>query len=192
MAVQMSDPQADTLTRAEIIDRVQSLIEAGKTPNEAITEVWEEIEASGAVEALARLHGAKLVADLWRGWNISHRPAAVARTISRPVPAEVVRGQVLPAPPPARVVDLTLVRETLDSKYKIDGIWVRLGEMDNRACLKVAEQYRSAAIADEHKSRHMRAIAAALKDGETVEEKLSERELMRLYKLSAPAGNTLK
>jgi hypothetical protein len=192
MVAQLNPPQADEITRALVIERVQAKIEDGMEHGAAFVAVWEEIENEGRVETLARLYGAKLVADLWRAWNITHRPAAVARTIARPVPPSLVaaRGEVIPSPPPRRV-DLTLVRETLDAEYKVDGAWVRLGDMDRVACLKVADQYRSAAIADEHKARHMRAIAAALKDGETVEQKLSEREVMRLFAISKPPGNTL-
>ena len=193
MVAQLNDPHVDAITRALVIERVQAQIDAGKTPNEAFVDVWEEIEQAGEVEALARLHGTKLVADLWRSWNIAHRPAAVSRTVTRPVSPSTLalRGDVLPPAPPARVVDLTPLRETMESLYKIDGKWVRLGDMDSKACLKVAEQYRDAAIADEHKSRHMRAIAAKLKEGETVEQALTEQELMRLYRISAPPGNTL-
>lgn len=193
MVAQLNEPHVDDLTRALVIERVQVRIEAGETPNEAFVNVWEEIEQAGEVETLARLHGTKLVADLWRSWNIAHRPAAVNRTGSRPVhPSTIaVRGDVLPPAPPARVVDLKPLRETLDSMFKIDGRWIRLGDMTSKMCLKVADQYRAAAIADEHKSRHMRAIAAALKEGETVEQKLSEHELMRLYRITQPPGNTL-
>lgn len=193
MVAQMHEPHPDELTRALVIDRVQEKIEAGKTPNEAFVDVWEEIEQAGEVETLARLHGTKLVADLWRSWNIAHRPAAVSRTVSRPAHPSTIalRGQVLPPSPPARVVDLKPLRETLDSMFKVDGRWIRLGDMDSAMCLKVADQYRAAAVSDEHKSRHMRAIAAVLKEGETVEQKLSDQELMRLYRITAPPGNTL-
>jgi hypothetical protein len=186
-------PQAEDMTRALVIERVQAHIEAGKTPNEAFPLVWEEIERAGELEALARLYGHNLVGNLWRTWNISHRPAAVSRTISRPVhPTVVTARDISPSPmPPARVVDLKPLRETMESLYKIDGRWVRLGDMDAKACLKVADQYREAAVADEHKSRHMRALAAILKEGETVSQKLSEQELMRLYRITQPPGNTL-
>lgn len=195
MVAQLNPPQSDEMTRASVIERVQAYIEDGKTPNQAFADVYEEIANAGELEALARLHGSKLVGDLWRSWNIEHRPAAVSRTISRPVAPSLLtvsNGSGRPmAAPPSRVVDLTPLRETLESLYKIDGSWIRLGDMDNKACIKVADQYRTAAIADEHKSRHMRAIAAALKDGETVSQKLSEQELMRLYRITKPSGNTL-
>jgi hypothetical protein len=193
MAVELRESGSHDLARADVIERVQAHIENGKTPNEAIADVYAEIELAGELEALARLHGHNLVGDIWRTWNISHRPAAVSRTVSRPAQPSLVTSNARPvaAVPPARVVDLTPLRETLDSLYKIDGRWVRLGDMDAKACIKVAEQYRTAAIADEHKSRHMRAIAAALKEGETVSQKLSEQELMRLYRITAPPGNTL-
>lgn len=193
MAVQMHEPHVDDLTRALVIERVQARIEAGETPNEAFVNVWEEIEQAGEVETLARLHGTKLVGDLWRSWNIAHRPAAVIQTTSRPVhPSSVaVSGQVVPPRPPGRVVDLKPLRETMESMFKVDGRWIRLGDMTAKHCLKVAAQYRAAAISDEHKARHMHAIAAALKEGETVEQKLSERDILQLYKISLPPGNTL-
>jgi hypothetical protein len=189
---------ADEMTRALVIERVQAYVEDGKQPTEAFSLVWEEIEQSGDVEALARLHGVNLVGTIWRSWNIAHRPAAVARTIARPVhPVTVtghegVHGEVLPpAPIAARRIDLALVRETLDSQYIVDGQWVRLADMTATQCLKVADDYRGRAIADEHKSRHMRAIAAGLKEGETVGQKFTEREVMRLYQICMPPGNTL-
>lgn len=189
---------ADDLTRALVVERVQAYVGGGKQPGEAFALVWEEIERSGQVESLARLHGVGLVGMLWRSWNIAHRPSAVARTITRPIAPsavtarESVQGEVLPpSPVAARRVDLGLVRETLDSQYLVDGQWVRLFDMTAAQCIKVAEDYRGRAIADEHKSRHMRAIAAGLKEGETVGQKFTEREVMRLYRISAPPGNTL-
>ena len=192
MVAQLNAP-ADDLTRALVIERVQAKIENGMTPNEAFVAVWEEIEQAGEVETLARLFGTKLVADLWRAWNIEHRPAAVSRTITRPVhPSTVaVHGQVMPPAPRPRVVDLKPLRETMESLYKVDGRWIRLGDMDSAACLKVAAMYRAAAISDEHKARHMRAIAAGLKEGQTVEQKYSERDLIQLYRVALPPGNTL-
>lgn len=188
----------EDLTRALVIERVQAHIENGTQPNAAFARVWEEIEAAGQIEALARLHGVNLVGDLWRTWNIAHRPAAVARSIARPVhPSAVttrdaIQGEVFaPRVVAARRVDLAMVRESLDTQYSVDGAWVRLADMTAAQCLRVAEDYRSRAIADEHKARHMRAIAACLTEGETVGQKLSEREVMRLYRVSAPPGNTL-
>lgn len=186
----------DEITRALVIERVQERIDAGKQPLEASAEVWEEIKAEGNVETLALLYGYRLVSEIWRGWNLAHRPSAVARTITKPihpsaVTARAVEGEIMRPQPIPRVVNLTLVRETLDSRFVIDGHYIRLGNMTAEQCIKVADQYRSAAIADEHKSRHMRAIAAKLKEGETVEQALSEQELMRLYRISKPPGNTL-
>lgn len=187
---------ADEITRALIVERVQAYIDAGKQPLEASAAVWEEIKAEGAVETLALLYGYRLVSEIWRGWNLSHRPAAVSRTMTKPVhpsmvTAQAVEGEVIRPQPSPRVVNLALVRETLDSRFVIDGQYVRLGDMNAAQCIKVADQYRTAAVADEHKSRHMRAIAATLKEGETVEQRLSEQELMRLYRISKPPGNVL-
>jgi hypothetical protein len=188
---------AEDLTRALVIERIEAYVEDGKQPSEAFALVWEEIERADEVEALARLHGVNLVGMIWRSWNIAHRPSAVARTMTRPIhPVGITTrgsttGEVLSPPVASRRVDLALVRETLDSKYLVAGQWVRLADMTAAQCIAVAEDYRSRAIADEHKARHMRAIAACLTEGETVGQKLSEREVMRLYRVSAPPGNTL-
>lgn len=194
MVAQMNEPHPDEITRALVIERVQAKLADGIDHGAAFAAVWEEIEREGQTETLARLFGVKLVADLWRAWNITHRPAAVARTISRPVAPSLVAartGEVIPVPPQPRRIDLTLVRETLDAEYKVNGTWKRLGDMTSGDCLVVAEMYRAAAIADEHKARHMRAIAAKLEDGQTVEQVLSEQQVLRLYRISAPPGNTL-
>lgn len=197
MVTALRDADTDDLTRALVIERVQAHIDDGKQPTEAFALVWEEIEREGRIETLARLHGVNLVGMLWRSWNIAHRPAAVARTVVRPIhPAGVtahdgVRGEVLPPVVAPRRIDLALVRETLDSQYLVDGWWVRLADMTAAQCLKVADDYRGRAIADEHKARHMRAIAAGLQEGETVGQKFSEREVMRLYRICQPPGNVL-
>lgn len=194
MVADLKDDAADEITRALVIERVQEKIDAGTPPPEAFVAVFEEIKLAGRIEDLALIHGHRLVAELWRSWNIAHRPAAVARTLSRPITPGLitaVSGDVIPPAPPARVVDLRLVRETLDSQYIVNGRYVLLRHMKETDCLNVAEQYRDTSIAAEHKSRHMRAIAHILKDGGTVEEKLTERELMRLWRITEPPGNTL-
>jgi hypothetical protein len=194
MVVNLQTQQRE-VTRAEIIERVEALISDGQQLTEAAAAVWEQIEAAGEIEAVARLVGHRIIADIWRNWNISHRPAAVARTVTRPTAPRLVTastGDILPPAPRPRVVDLTLVRETLDSKFTVDGKLWRLGDMTKDICMKVAEQYRNAAIADEHKSRHLRVIASKLEGDETVEQKLTEQEVMQLYRISVPAGNMLK
>lgn len=185
-------PQREEISRAAVVERVEAYIQDDETPNRAFALVYDEIVDAGDLEALATLHGVNLVGDIWRKWNLEHRPAAIARRTAVPVSPRFITGTVRPTQPSGRVHDPEIIRESLlDSRYRIDGDYYRFGEMNKALCLKLAQQYRKAAVEDEHKSRHIRAVAEALGEGETVEQKFTEDQLMRLFKIATPAGNML-
>lgn len=188
-------PQANDMTRATVVARVQVLIDDGASPNAAFAQVYEAIEQAGELEALARLYGSTLVGMLWRGWNLENRPAAVTRSIRKPVPPTRIEafGQVV-AEAPGRVVNPEMLRETsmLDAQYKLNGEWVRLRNMDKTLCHKAFEQYRSAAVADEHNAQYFRALEAALKENEKVADRFDEAQLIRLFKIAKPVSRQIE
>lgn len=191
-----AETQVREMTRADIIARVQEKIDVGMQPPAAFVAVYEEIDREGDIEALARLHGSGLVAMLWRGWNLENRPAAVSRSIRKPLhPTRIGPFGAVTAAPAPRVVNAEMLRETsmLDAQYKLNGEWVRLRNMDKALCHKAFEQYRSAAVADEHNAQYFRALEAILQEkGGKIEDHLGETELIRLFKIATPTSRQIE
>jgi hypothetical protein len=189
---QDQEEQERTLTRADVVARVQEKIDAGETPNAAFSLVFDDIVNERLLEALVALHGADLVGRIWRTWNMANRPAAILRTLARPVqPSPVVRPARQPlGPPPPPVHDLAplLERPLLNGLWKLGDEWVRLGDMDNGTCHKVFEQYRKAALGKEHYAQFFRALEAGLGDGAKVEDKYDDALLIRLFKRTKPVS----
>lgn len=189
-------PLAEPMTRADIISAVQARIEEGAEPNAAFAQVFEDIAARGQLEALARLHGVNLVGEIWRKWNLENRPAAVQRTVTKPVvplrvtPVLLDDEQRAPVSTrfsrPVHSTEGMPERSMLDALYKINGEWVRLGGMDSATCERMFKQYREAAKADEHNARYFKAMAAKLTDGQVVQDVFTDEMLLRLYKTCQP------
>lgn len=189
-------PAVSPISRADIISAVQARIEEGAEPNAAFSQVFEDLDARGQLEALARLHGVNLVGDIWRKWNLENRPAAVQGRVAKPVmpvrmtPVLLDDEQRAPASTrfnrPVHSTEGMRERSMLDALYKINGEWVRLGGMDNAACERMFKQYREAAKADEHNARYFKAMAAKLPDGKIVQDVFTDEMLMRLYKTCQP------
>lgn len=193
-------PRAIEVTRAGLIDAVEREIAEGVSPNLAFSRVFDEIDRQGGLEALARLHGANLVGSVWREWNGKNRPGNLSRTATGQRPPMLAAigsdGRVSAGPPQPRI-DAQLLRENslLDGMYPIlPGTWVRLRDMTAEQCEAMFEQYRAAAVTDEHNARYFKALAVGVgKAGaeKTVAEVYSEAQLMRLFNSCRPAGNTL-
>ncbi len=76
-----------TISRADIVEWVDKLIEQGKTYHEAQVEVFEEILRDGLAEELLRLLGAAAtVGDIWRTDDRRNRPTLILKDwTARPV-----------------------------------------------------------------------------------------------------------
>lgn len=175
------------VTRENLVAVVQRYVNEGMQPNDAFRRVFDDLDAMGQLEDLARLHGAELIGSLWRQTNHLRRPGANG-TMFRHIEA------VTPDPSsddarPSRVVALeTLKRNVyLDAMEKVNGRWVRVADLTRNECLSLFRSYRTVATSNEHSARYFRTIAEMLKtDQEVVAQHFDDDKLMRLWKRVKP------
>lgn len=183
--VAMLASETQEITRDGVTRWVQGYIDMGMDPNDAFDRVFQEIVENGHAAELAELHGSVLVGDIWRGYNSTLRPRHVRSDRS------AVTFRQMPPPiegAPAPVVPLDTLKKSsmLDCLEKINGRWVRVGDMDAALCEAAAKQYRKSARTYEHNARYFLALGAAIKEGGTVGEKFDDAKLSRLFKITQP------
>lgn len=154
------------LTDADIADRIDAYVQRNVSPMVAAERVVADLCREGLAEAAIQHFGPPMLFEVWED---------VRRPPKRgPKPREVSI---------KRAAELRTLREAggiLETLVQIDGRWLRLGDLNKAACLKLAAANKRQALTVAAQARFYHAIAQRLQDGGRVRDHLNDATLARI------------
>lgn len=171
-----------SVTAETLLDRFRSYVARGWTPYLAADQAVRDLCHEGHQDVLI---SEVLPALLFKRWEQEDRPArslAERESISQGMREAGQR----------RVDPRVLKRSSslMESLFEVDGVWVRIGDMDRAACRRAASQQKAAALKRAHYARFFHAMAERLPGEGAVRQALQEAELTRIFEAATPgAGN---
>lgn len=172
-----------SVTADTLLDRFRSYIVKGWTPYVAADQAVRDLCHEGHQDALI---SDVLPALLFKRWEQEEATARTPLTERNP-PSQGARemGQ--------RRVDPRVLKRAgslMESIFEVDGVWVRIGDMDRAACRRAAAQQKVAALKRAHYARFFHAMAERLPDEGAVRQALQEAELTKIFEAAQPGlGN---
>jgi hypothetical protein len=179
----LDDPLAHVCTMPTVFEdticaRVDQELERTADLANSTRTVLRRLRDDGFGHTLLDVFGERLIASLWR----ARHPAPA---LTSPVPFAVPPSRSQAMSPPLKAtthrskrLQLDLLQSSdalLEALVKVDGRWLRLGDLDQRQCRRLASEAHV-------RARFFERVGDALEPGETVRERWSVAELTGLVR----------
>jgi hypothetical protein len=158
------------LTDEAILERIRGYVEKGWSPYIAAERVIADIRSEGRERELIESVVPLIFLTLWESSAGLRRPAI---TGDRDREAQNRR---------VSLAALSDTRSLLEAIHKVDGRWVRIGDMDRATCRAAARSLKREALATAQRARFFHALAERLSDdARKVREVIDNPGLAALY-----------